>query len=147
MLLDTIKEAMTRALKEKNALKVSALRFLLAQIKNAEIDAKDHALKDEDVLKIIAKQVKQRAESIEAFKKGGRAELAEKEAQELAILKEYMPAQLNEAELTQKIKDIIAELGASGKKDFGKVMKESVSRLAGSAEPQAIKKILDTLLK
>ncbi len=138
---------MTQAMKEKDVLTLSTIRFLLAQIQNAEIEARGQGLKDEDVLKIIAKQVKQRMESIGAFKKGGRTDLAEKEEKEVKILQKYLPAQMSKEELKTKLQALVKELGLSAKKDFGKAMKEAVARFSGAAQPADIKAVLDNILQ
>ncbi|NQT95016.1 MAG: GatB/YqeY domain-containing protein [Candidatus Omnitrophica bacterium] len=137
MLIERIDNDLKRALKSKDAIKVSTLRFLKAALKNAEIEKKE-ALKDEDIIVIIKKQVKQRKDSIEEFKKGNRADLAEKETSELNVLKSYLPEELNQEELLVIIKEAISETGASSAKDMGRVIKEVMAKAKGRADGKTV---------
>ncbi len=130
------------AMKAKDADKVATINFLRAQIKNVKIDKKCDELKDEEVIAVIKKQVKQRQDSIEQFTKGGREDLAEKEAQELAILKEYLPEEMPAEEVEGIVAAVIAEVGASSLKDMGKVMKEVVSKVAGRADGKMVSELV-----
>ena len=109
------------AYKAKDTVRLAVLRHLKTAAKNREVELL-HALIDDDLLDIISKQVKQRKDSIEQYEKHGRTDLAAVEVAELAVLLEYMPQPLSDAELTETINRLVAETGASGPKDMGKVM-------------------------
>lgn len=121
MLLEKIQEDLKTAMFAKDELKVSTLRFLLADTKNYKIE-KQRDLTDEDILTLLDRQVKRHRESIDGFEKGGRAEMAEKEKQELVILQTYLPAQISKEEIEKAVTDAITQTGASSVQDMGKVM-------------------------
>lgn len=133
MIEEQIKKDLKAAQKQKRELEVSALRFLLSALHNKEIE-KQEKLTDEDVVKVLQNQVKQRKESIEAFKKGGRVDLARKEEEELKILSKYLPQEISGEELEALIDEVISDTGASGPSDFGKVMGQVMGRVKGRAE-------------
>ena len=116
--------------------RVGTLRLINSAIKSADIDARPSGkdkISDADILSVLAKMVKQRRDSIEQFRKGGRDELADKEAAEIVILEAYLPPPIDAAGLEQLVNDVVTELNASGPKDLGKVMKALMPRLAGQA--------------
>ena len=134
------------SIKNKDQLRTSTLRMMIASMKNLAIEKKVGALEDQDVIKVLSKQAKQRNDSIESFKKGDRADLAEKETKELKILKSYLPEQLGEDKIEEIIKKIIAETGARSKSDFGKVMKLTMQELKGQADGKLVTSIVQKLL-
>ena len=140
-LTDDLKQAM----KEGNTLKRSVIRLALSAIKNAEI-ARHEALKDEDVLGIIAKEVRQRRESIEAFRKGQREDLVSQEEAEMAVLSEYLPQQITREEITLTARKVIEETGAEGPHDKGKVMPQIMALLKGKADGRDINEVVTELL-
>ncbi len=129
-LKDKIISDMTAAMKAKDAARTSTLRMVKAAIMNREKDGGD-ALTDEDVMKLLRSQVKQRRDSVEQYQKAGRQELVDKETAEIAVIEEYLPQAASEAEIEQAVTDAIAETGASSMKDMGAVMKASMVKLAG----------------
>jgi uncharacterized protein len=131
---DEYKEAM----KSRAALKSSVLSFLRAEVLNMAVAKKKSALDDAEVIAVIKKQIKQRQDSIEQFTRGQRPEMAEKERQEMEILKSYLPPELPVEELKKIIAGVIAEIGAQGVKDMGKVMKEVGARVAGQADGKTV---------
>jgi hypothetical protein len=133
-ILSDYKEAM----KAKDSLRSSALSFLRAQMMNAAIDKKKKDLDDVEAIAVIKKQIKQRQDSIEQFTKGSRMDLVEKETRELQILKSYLPPELGEEEIKKIIEEAVAQLGASGMKDMGKVMKEANAKIAGQADGKLV---------
>lgn len=135
-----------QALKAKNGVAVSTLRMLKAALHNKEIEKKGVALAEGEIAKIISKQISQREDSIEQFKKGGREELAQKESQELEILKAYLPKQLSEQEIEQIVNKVVEEVGAQGKSDFGKVMKQVMAQTQGRADGKLINKFVSSRL-
>jgi hypothetical protein len=132
-LKDRITEDMKAAMRAKDGARLSTVRLLLAAMKQKEVDERVE-LGDADVLSIIEKMVKQRRESIAQFEKAGRTELADAEKAEIAVLTGYLPQQLSEEEVAQAVAAAIAESGAAGVKDMGKVMALLKPRLAGRAD-------------
>ncbi|HEY5599589.1 MAG TPA: GatB/YqeY domain-containing protein [Candidatus Manganitrophaceae bacterium] len=128
--------------------RVSVIRLLRASIKNKEIEkGKGQTLSDEEILQVIASAVKQRKESIEQFAKGGREDLVEKEKRELAILQSFLPQPISDEELRLKIREAIAEAGATDIKQMGMVMKILMPRLVGKAEGNAVSQMVRTMLE
>lgn len=135
------------SIKNRDAVRVSTLRMLTASIQNLLIEKKIKELEDGDVLKIIARQIKQHQDSIESFKKGGRDDLVEKEAKEFDILKTYMPEQLADDEIKKIAQKIISQTGASSKSDFGNVMKMLMQETKGRADGKLASSIIQQLLQ
>lgn len=146
MLFDQINKDYITAMKAKDAFKVSTLSFLRAQLKNVIIDTRVETLDDAGVIAIIKKQVKQRQDSIEQFEKGGRPELAEKEKQEMAVLKSYLPEEMGEEALLKFVQDAVAESGAKGAQDMGKVMKALMPKVAGKADNRMVSDLVKKVL-
>src|SRR5205823_1678960 len=127
-------------MREKNATKLGVLRMLKAALTNATIEkgGTDSKLTDAEATQVIRKQVKQRQDSIESFEKGGRAELAAKEKEELSILNAYLPQAMSADELAALIRETIAEVGATSKAQMGAVMKALQTRVAGRADGKTL---------
>jgi hypothetical protein len=132
-LKDRITEDMKAAMRARQAERLSAIRMLLAAIKQREIDSRSEA-DDAAVLAIVEKLIKQRKDAIAQFEAGGRADLVAKETAEVSVLAEYLPQQMSEAEVSAAIDAAIAELGATGPAAMGKVMGLLKPRLAGRAD-------------
>ena len=124
---------MKTAMRARDVARLSAVRLILAALKQKEVDERVE-LSDADVLGVLEKMVKQRRESIAQFEKAGRNDLAQGEKFELEVLSGYLPQQMDENELQQEIEKALAESGASGAKDMGKVMALLKPRLAGRAD-------------
>lgn len=133
MLRDRIGDDMREAMKARDRLRVGALRMLMAAVKNTEVE-KLHQLSDDEVLEVVAREAKRRRESIEAFEQGGRRDLVDKEAAELAVLEGYLPARLTEEEISLLVEEAIAETGASTPKQMGEVMKALMPKIRGRAD-------------
>ena len=133
MLRDSIANDMREAMKAREPVRVGALRMLMAAVKNTEVE-KLHELSDDEVLEVIAREAKRRRESIEAFEKGGRTDLVDKESGELAVLEAYLPEKLSDDELAGLVDQAIAETGASTPKQMGEVMKALMPKLRGRAD-------------
>jgi len=140
-LTDDLKQAM----KDGDKVRRSVIRLVLAAVKNAEI-ARQAALEDGDILGIIAKEVRQHQESIEAFKQGNRQELVAQEEAELAVLKEYLPRQMTREEIIVAARQVIKEVGAQGPADKGKVMPKLIAQLKGRADGREINAVVTELL-
>ncbi len=132
-LKDRITDDMKTAMRAKEADRLSTIRMLLAAIKQREVDERI-TLDDAAVVAIVDKLIKQRKDSITAFQQGGRADLADKEASEVVTLEVYLPARLSAADIDKTIASLVAELGAAGPGDMGKVMAAAKAKLAGQAE-------------
>ena len=140
-----INDDLKQAMKSGDKVRRSVLRLLLSAINNAEI-AKRASLEDGDVLGIIAKEAKHRQESIEAFKQGNRQDLVAQEEKELAILQGYLPRQITREEIVEAARKIIAEVGAQGPGDKGKVMPKLIAQLKGRADGREINAVVTELL-
>jgi len=132
-----IDEGLKKSLKEKDSLRVSVLRMLLAAIKNKEVE-KLRALSEDEFFAIVKTSIKQHIESVESFKKGNRQELAQKEEKELLILKEFLPAPLSEEELIKEIEETINSLEAKSQKDMGKVIKFLMEKFPGRTDGKVL---------
>ncbi len=132
-LKEQITEDMKSAMRAKEAERLGTIRLLLAAIKQREVDERI-TVDDAGIIAIIEKLIKQRKDSIEQFQKAGRTDLVDQESKELGILQAYMPAQLSAAEVQSAIQKIIADLGASGPQDMGKVIGALKAQLAGKAD-------------
>ncbi|MFC2070321.1 GatB/YqeY domain-containing protein [Chloroflexota bacterium] len=144
-LKEKLKEDLKQAMKSGDTERRSVLRLVLAAVKNAEI-AKQNTLENSDVLGILSKEVKQHEESIEAFTKGNRPDLASKEEAELVIIQEYLPEQITRDEIMAEARRIIEEVGAEGPRDKGKVMPRIVAELKGKADGREINDVVTELL-
>jgi hypothetical protein len=132
-LKERITEDMKAAMRAKDAARLSAIRLLLAAMKQKEVDERVE-LADADVLGIVEKLIKQRRESIAQFETAGRSDLADAEKFELGVLTAYLPQQMSDAEIAAAVAAVVAELGAASVKDMGKVMAALRPRLAGRAD-------------
>ncbi len=147
MLKERIQSDLKAAFSAGEETKVSTLRLLLSAIQYAEVAGKEkRILSDDDVMDVISREVKKRTEAIDEYKKGGRADLVEKESQEKVLLEHYMPEQLSDDELENLIREAAAEVGAATESDFGKVMKvvtpKTKSRAVGTRVVDAVKRLL-----
>ncbi len=129
-LRDRINENLTTAMKAKDTLRLSVLRMMKTAIKNKEIDLRAE-LEDAQAIQVLATLIKQRKDSIEQFTSGGRIDLADKEAAEIKIIEEYLPAAVSEDEIEKIVDEVLKETGASSPKDIGAVMKQCMARFAG----------------
>lgn len=161
MLKDKIKADFKEAFKAKEQVKLSVLKMVNSEIGNAEINKRAKLMKeggsaesvgvlsvlnDEEVLQVILREVKKRKDSIEAFDKAGRLELAEKEREEMAILATYMPEQLSENAIRELVKKAMDQSGAKGEKEIGKVMAILAPQVKGKADGALVNKIVREFL-
>ena len=144
-LKEQLNDAMKAAMKARDPLRLSAVRMVRAAIKNREIDTRTE-LDNQAVTDVISTLAKQRRESIRMYQDGNRPELAEKEELELAILLEFLPAQLNPDEIDALVSQVILEIGASGVKDMGRVMKVVSPLTAGKADGKVVSDAVRRLL-
>ncbi len=140
-----LNDDLRQSLKERDKCRSSVIRLLLSAIHNAEIARRD-SLEDFDILGVIAKEIRQRKESIEAFKKGNRLDLVAQEEAELAILEMYLPEQMSHDEIFSIASKVIKEVAAQGPRDMGRVMGKLMPQLKGKADGKVINKIVTELL-
>jgi uncharacterized protein len=144
MVKKDLQEELKQSMLARNELKTSVLRMLLSAINYYEINkgGAGYEATEEDVLNVIQNQAKQRRDSIEEYKKANRPELADKESKELEILSVYLPAQINEAEITKLVKEAISEIGATSMSDIGKVMGSLMPKVKGKADGNLVSGIV-----
>ena len=140
-MLDQLQEELKIALKAGEKAKMMGLRNIIGKIKAAQID-KGETLTNEESLKILKTAAKQLKESLDQYRKGGRDDLAEKEAFELTLLEKYLPEQLSEEQIRQTVKNIVKNTGAGSMQDMGKVMGATMQELAGSADGKIVQRIV-----
>jgi uncharacterized protein YqeY len=135
---ETINAAMKQAMRDKEALRLSTLRLVMAAIKDRDIalrvDGVEHAIGDDEILAILGKMIKQRKDSAQAYENADRTELAEQELSEIKIIQEFLPKQLSDAEVEEAVKKAIADTGASSIRDMGKVMGALKSAYTGQMD-------------
>jgi uncharacterized protein len=140
-LSERLNQAFKEALKGQQEVALSTLRMLRTAIRNKEVELKRQLTEDE-IQAVIGAQAKQRREAIAEYSKAGRPDLAHKEEEELSVLLSFLPSQLSSEELEREITRIIAEVGAAGPKDLGKVMKTAMTQFAGRADGKAVQEIV-----
>ena len=144
-LKDQITEDMKTAMRAKDSERLGTIRLLLAALKQKEVDERV-VLDDAAVVAIVDKLIKQRKDSLQAFQTAGRTDLADKEAAELTVLQAYLPARMGADEVLAEVRAIVAEIGAQGPGDMGKVMGVVKTRLAGKAEMSQVSAAVKTAL-
>jgi uncharacterized protein len=144
-LRDRLDEELKAAMRSSDAIRRDALRMVLAAVQKAEKEGK-HRLADDEMLGVLTKELKVRNESVETFRAGGRADLVEKEEAAIAVVSEFMPAPLSEAELRALVEQAIAETGAVAPRDMGKVMGWLSPRTRGRADGKVVSQLVTQLL-
>jgi uncharacterized protein YqeY len=146
-LKERIDAELKEAMRSKDELGTSVLRMLKSAVKYKEVEPGGHALEDSGVLAVIQSLIKQRRDSVEQFRAGGRPELADKEEKEIVRLQSYLPAQMSADELRAEVRAAIAQVGAKGPKDMGAVMKALMPKVQGRAEGKAVSEAVKTELQ
>lgn len=150
MLYEKLKEDTKNAMRAKAETELSVLRMLNSAISYKKIalnkGTDPNPLSDEEIIEVIASEIKKRKDSIESYQAGNRADLAEKEQAELKILARYLPAQLPEAEIEAVVRAVVAAAGEVTAKDFGRIMGQAMSRLKGQADGNAVTAIVKKVL-
>lgn len=144
-LIELINTDLVEAQKKQDAVVVSTLRMLLAAVKNAQI-AKGAELSDNEILEQITKSAKQHRESIDAYEKGGRSDLVEKENAELSVLGKFLPEQMSEEEISRIVDEVIASMGAKGAGDMGHVMGGVMAKVKGQADGNVVSSVVRSKL-
>ena len=158
-MMQKFNEDMKQSMRDKTEVRTSTIRLLISAVRYAEMKKQDAefnkhpeadlkliTMSDADILGVVAKEIKQREDSIEAYKAGHRQDLVDKETAEMNILKIYMPQQMSQAEVIEEAKKAIAEAGAKGPSDKGKVMGKLVAKLKGKADGKLINDAVNELL-
>ena len=145
LITEQIRAELTESMKARDAVKTSTLRMLQSALKNEQIE-KGHDLSDEESLVVIRRAVKQRLDSIEQYDKGGRPELADKEREELKLLEVYVPKGMSDEEADVAVRAIITDVGATSKKDTGRVMKEVMARHKGLIDGKKAQELIGRVL-
>ncbi len=146
MLLKKIDEDLKSAMKEKDTPRISTLRLLKTAITNKIIEKNTKEIDEAEIISLIRKDVARHQDSITQFRSGGREDLATKETAELEILRSYLPKEPLPEEIKETVKAVISEINASGKKDFGKVMKISMEKLKNSCDGKVLSTIVGEFL-
>ena len=144
-LIDILKEEQKLAMKAKDKLRLGTIRLALSAIKQREVD-EQITLGDDDILAVLTKMVKQRRDSVAQFESAGRQDLADAEQAEIAVLEDFMPQPLTDEEVAALIESAIADSGAAGMQDMGKVMGAAKSQLQGKADMSLVSNIVKQLL-
>ncbi len=145
-LKEKLQEDLKTAMKNKDTVRLSVIRLAKAAVMNLEI-ARGHQLSDEEVIEVLAKELKQRNDSLVEFEKAGRKDLVENLQKEILIVQEYLPAPLSETEVRKLIEEVIAEVGASSKKDLNKVMPVLMPKVKGRTDGKLVNQIVNSLLQ
>jgi hypothetical protein len=145
-LKEKLTDDLKKAMRQKDEVRKSTIRLVMAEIRNAEIERRGRELDDDAILAIIAKEAKRRKDSIAEFKKGGREDLVEKEEAELRILLEYLPKQLSREEIEAEAIRAIEEVGAKSIRQLGEVMRILMPRMKGRANGRLVSQVVKGLL-
>lgn len=150
LLLDKINSNLKEFLKAGKSFEAGVLRLVISAIKNKEIEKKgkglDASLSDEEIIEVLSKEAKKRKEAIDVYSKGGRPELAQKENDELMLIKNYLPEELSREEIEKVVEAAIKNTGATGQKEFGKVMGEAMKELKGKADTSTVSGVIKSKL-
>lgn len=141
-----VMEALKNAMKSKDQVALAALRAIKSELLLAQTSGGSENISEAEEIKLLQKLVKQRKESARIYEEQGRADLMEPELAQAQVIEQFLPKQLSEAEITDKVKQIIADLGASGMQDMGKVMQEANAQMAGQADGKTLSMVVKAQL-
>jgi uncharacterized protein len=145
VLKERLNQDMKDSLKAHDSARLSAIRMIISAVRNKEIDSRKD-MDDEGVLSVLSTSAKQRRESIEQYEKAGRQDLVDKEKAELEVIMSYMPQQMGRAEIEALVKEAVAESGAAGPADMGKVMKVLMPKVKGRADGKLVNEVVKAVL-
>lgn len=145
MLQERLQQDLKDAMRNGQTVRRNVIRFIRSCIHNKEIERQE-ALTNDGIIEVLGQQIKQRLDSIDAFQKGGRMDLVQKEESELSVIREYMPPQLSEEEIVKIVEATIRRIEASGSKDMGRVMGLVMPELRGRADGRVVSRIVQTIL-
>ncbi|MDX9893414.1 MAG: GatB/YqeY domain-containing protein [Patescibacteria group bacterium] len=146
-IIEQIENDYNQSFKAKNELAVLTLRQLKTALTNAEIANSRQPLTDDQIIKVLRSELKKRKEAAELYQQGGRDDLAQKENQETKIISNYLPPELDLAEITKKVQEVITQVGAQGPQDVGKVMGIAMKALGNQADGNVVKQVVSDQLK
>ncbi|MDD3125357.1 MAG: GatB/YqeY domain-containing protein [Candidatus Kapabacteria bacterium] len=141
-----INEEMKAAMKSGDKLRLETIRSLRAGILSFKTSGADHEMNEDDVQKILLSEAKKRKDAIEMYKQGGRTDLSDKESAELKIIEEFLPKQMSDDEIREFVNKLVAEIGAEGPQQMGKVMGPAMKQLRGKADGNAVQAIVKEIL-
>ena len=145
-LRDRLEEDIRNSMRQRDQARLDALRFLKFAVQAVEKERRE-TLDDQAMFEVVSKQVSDRRDSVKAFRDGGRTELADKEAADLAVLGEYLPPQLGQDEIVALIREVVAEVGAAGPRDRGKVMGRLMPQVRGKADGTEVNRLAGEILE
>lgn len=149
MIKEQLQQDLKTAMREKDAVRLRTIRSLRAAIQSREIEMRsgtDVDLSDEDALAVLQKQAKQRRDAISQFEQAGRDDLKQVEVEELVVIESYLPKQLDEDAIRKEVEAIVADTGAEGMKDMGRVMGQAMGRLRGKADGSKVQAVVRSIL-
>ena len=141
-LLEQLNENMKQAMRAKDKERLSVIRMVKASLQNEAIKLGVETLSEEDEITVLSRELKQRKDSMKEFEAANRIDLAEKLASEIEMLQPYLPAQLSETEVEQLVQETIKQVGATSKKDFGKVMQQLMPKVKGKADGSVVQQLV-----
>ncbi|MEJ8776563.1 GatB/YqeY domain-containing protein [Pseudogracilibacillus sp. ICA-222130] len=141
-LLEQLNENMKQAMRAKDKEQLSVIRMVKASLQNEAIKLGVETLSEEDEITVLSRELKQRRDSMKEFEAANRTDLAEKLASEIEMLQPYLPAQLSETEVEQLVQETIEQVGATSKKDFGKVMQQIMPKVKGKADGSVVQQLV-----
>ena len=145
-LRDRLEDDIRNSMRQRDQARLDALRFLKFAVQAVEKERRE-TLDDQAMFEVVSKQVSDRRDSVKAFRDGGRTELADKEAADLAVLEEYLPPQLGQDEIVALIREVVAEVGAAGPRDRGKVMGRLMPQVRGKADGAEVNRLAGEILE
>lgn len=145
-IIEQVNDDLKAAMKAREALRLSTLRMFSAALKNKQIELKADKIKNGQAVQVLKNEIKKRQDAITAYRAGQREELAQKENEEMEILKGYLPAQLDEASIEAKAREVVSGLGDVGSGDFGRVMGAVMARVKGQADGNMVSRIVKRVL-
>ncbi len=145
-LRDRLEDDIRNSMRQRDQARLDALRFLKFAVQAVEKERRE-TLDDQAMFEVVSKQVSDRRDSVKAFRDGGRTELADKEAADLAVLGEYLPPQLGQDEIVALIREVVAEVGAAGPRDRGKVMGRLMPQVRGKADGTEVNRLAGEILE
>ncbi|WP_028987222.1 GatB/YqeY domain-containing protein [Thermicanus aegyptius] len=144
-IMERLNQDLKEAMKDKDSFRLSVVRMLKSSLKNEEIN-RNKPLSEEEELSVLTRELKMRLDSLQEFERAGRKDLIDKAQREIAIVKSYLPEELSEEELRQMIQEVISQVGATSKKDMGKVMANLMPKVTGRADGKRVNQLVQEYL-
>ncbi|MBE3554617.1 MAG: GatB/YqeY domain-containing protein [Thermicanus sp.] len=144
-IMERLNQDLKEAMKDKDSFRLSVIRMLKSSLKNEEIN-RSKSLSEEEELSVLTRELKMRLDSLQEFERAGRKDLIDKAQREIAIVKSYLPEELSEEELRQMIQEVISQVGATSKKEMGKVMANLMPKVTGRADGKRVNQLVQEYL-